>query len=239
MGYEIAICETEAENAPCRAKKLHIIRIKMPDGKFEELQGHDMVVSLGDAKKAFPDFEAFLSRNRINPESTCIYLDKVKKDEDVAILGPLAKSVATGWVDLDKIDPSQRDEVLAAGDHYNEVTEWQETDFEEATAMCENCPLAWNKGKNCLETFGPSNSKLPEIAQRCGCAIVASVPQSAESGRKFASADAEALLKEVEILRPALVADGKMAVHRYSGVLDRLEAMAKTCVDNNCGFYFF
>lgn len=57
--------------------------------------------------------------------------------------------------------------------------------------------------------------------------------------KKFTPADAEALLKEVGKLRPALEADSKMAVRRYSGVLDRLESMSKVCIESGCGFYFF
>jgi hypothetical protein len=90
-----------------------------------------------------------------------------------------------------------------------------------------------------METNGPRNPMLPGIAEKAGCPIIAGVPAAAETMRKFTPKDAEALLKEVEIMRPALVADSKMAVHRYSGVLDRLEAMAKACIANDCGFYFF
>ena len=238
MGYNIALCETECAAAPCREMKLHITQILIGD-KFTEFQTCDEIVTVDDAKKAFPDYDAFLTRNRLPADTSKIYISKIKKDEDKAALAPYVKKEPTGWVKLDGIEKSKRKEILAAGDMDNSITEWQEADFDTCTNMCQNCPLAWNKGRNCMETYGPSNTKLPGIAEKAGCPIIAGVPKSAETMQRFTPKDAKALLKEVEIMRPALVADSKMAVHRYSGVLDRLEAMAKACVANDCGFYFF
>lgn len=238
MGYNIALCETECAAAPCREMKLHITQILVGD-KFREYQTFDEKVSVEDAKKVFADFDAFLSRNRLPADVTDIYMAKVKKEDDAAALAPYVRKVPNGWVRLDDVEESKREEILAAGDMDNSITEWQEADLDTCTNMCQNCPLAWNKGRNCLETFGPSNTKLPGIAEKAGCTMIANVPKYAETMQKFTPKDAEALLKEVEVMRPALVADGKMAVHRYSGVLDRLEAMAKVCTANDCGFYFF
>jgi len=238
MGYNIALCETECAAAPCREMKLHITRI-LTGEKFTDIQVCDEVVSLEDARKAVDDWEAFATRNRLSPDTTTIYMSKVKKESDITALTPFVKKVPTGWVLLDGLDEGKKTEVLAAGDMDNSITAWQEADLDTCTNMCASCPLAWNKGRNCMETYGPSNTKLPGIAEKAGCPIIAGVPAAAEVMKKFTPADAAALLKEVEIMRPALVADGKMAVHRYSGVLDRLEAMAKACVENDCGFYFF
>ena len=238
MGYNIALCETECKAAPCREMKLHLTRIMTGD-KFVDLQVCDEIVSIEDAKKAVGDWDAFLSRNRLPADVKSVYMSKVKKESDIAALTPYVKRVPTGWVNLDEIDESMRGEVIANGDMFNSITAWQDADFDTCTNMCQNCPLAWNKGRNCMETFGPSNTKLPAIAEKAGCPIIAGVPKYAEEMKKFTSADAASLLKEVEVMRPALEADGKLAVHRYAGVLDRLEAMAKACVANDCGFYFF
>jgi len=238
MGYNIAICETECAAAPCREMKLEITRILTGD-KFMDLQTYDEVVDVDDAKKAVGDWDAFLSRNRLSAETSLVYMSKVKKEDDAKALAPYVRKSYTGWVTVTGLDEETKKKVIEAGDMDNSVTAWQEADLDTCNNMCANCPLAWNKGRNCLETFGPSNTKLPEIAAKAGCEMVANVPKYAEEMRKFTPADAEKILKEVEILRPALVADSKMAVHRYSGVLDRLEAMAKACVANDCGFYFF
>ena len=44
---------------------------------------------------------------------------------------------------------------------------------------------------------------------------------------------------EVEILNKALPEEGKMMVRRYSGPVERLEAVARISVEEGCGFYFF
>ena len=59
---------------------------------------------------------------------------------------------------------------------------------------------SFEQGDICIGAFGPDNSLLPSIAEKHGCAIVASVPESAKSGRIFSCADAERLLKECETL---------------------------------------
>lgn len=239
MGINIAISETESPVAPCREAKLTYVAAHVRPGEFEDLQGRDEVVSLEDAAKAVGDMDAFFKRNRINPESDAVYMDKVKKDEDRDLLRPYAKSVPTGWVDLTRLDRAKADEVYEASIKSDAVTEWMRVEFDEMSETCSKCPLSWDKGRGCMGSFGPDNSKLPEIAEKAGCPIVASVPESVRTGKRFPKEDAQALLKEVELLRPALVADSKMAVHRYSGVLDRLQAAAEACVKGQCGFYFF
>jgi len=52
-------------------------------------------------------------------------------------------------------------------------------------------------------------------------------------------AEAEALLKEVEILKDALPKEGKVYVNRYKGPVERMEAVAKISVAEGCGWYFF
>lgn len=239
MGINIAICETESPIAPCREPKLTFVKAHVEGDRHLELQDRDEVVSLEDAAKVMGDMEAFFKRNRINPESDAIYLDKVKKDADREALEPFKESVPTGWVNLKGLDSEKAEEVYQDSIKMDAVTGWMEVGFSETAEICSGCPLSWDKGRGCMGAFGPDNSKLPGIAEKAGCTIVASVPETAKEGKRYPKEDAPALLKEVEILRPALVADSKMAVHRYSGVLDRLEAAANACIEGECGFYFF
>ena len=105
--------------------------------------------------------------------------------------------------------------------------------------MCSKCALSWDKGRGCMGSFGPETSQLPAIAQKYGCPIIGAVFENAKEMKRLSPEDAKAVLNEVEILKPALVEEGKMAVHRYSGPLERIEAVAKVSVEQNCGFYFF
>jgi hypothetical protein len=239
MGINIALCETEAEKAPCREMKLNVLKAKVDGKEFEKYMDFDEKVSLEDAKKVFPDFEAFLKRNRINPETDAVYMDKVKKDDDKAALQKYAVKTPTGWVDLTKMDAATKKKAIEASSKDNRVTEWDNLEFDEMNAMCAKCPLSWDKGRGCMGTFGPDTTKLPEIAQKYGCPIIGAVFENAKSMKKLTPEDAKKVLKEVEVLRPALEKEGKMAVHRYSGPLDRVEAAAKVSAEFGCGFYFF
>lgn len=237
MGYTIAICETECEAALCRDMKLRTTRILVGDG-FPEYQGFDEIVPADKAEAAVGDWDAFIARNRLSPETTEVYLDKVKNASDRAALEPLAEKRLTGWVSLEGIDEPVRSEILAAGDPENRITAWQDADPDLISDTCSKCPLSWTRTGTCIDGFGTEKSKLPEIARRAGCPIVGSVFESAESGKEFPPEDAPKLLEEVQRLRPALVEDGKAAVYRYTGTLDKLEAMAKACTECRCGFRF-
>ena len=236
MGYNIGICEKEAEGALCKDYKKNIVKVMLLDEKgLEHLVITDEVVDLDTAKKAVGDWEAFIKRNRINEETDAVYMDKVKKDEDIAILKPLVKKVSTGWVVLDGLSASDKEKVMAKADPENIITGWDMVSFDDMNEMCSKCPLSWDKGRGCIGTFGPSNSALPEIASRHGCPIVASVPESAASGKVFTKEDAVKLAAEVEKLKAALPEEGKMAAHRYGGVVERLGDMAEACKAGKCG----
>ena len=45
-------------------------------------------------------------------------------------------------------------------------------------------------------------------------------------------------MKEIEKLKPAVEKEGKGIAYRLSGVIERLESMAKACAENNVQFYF-
>ena len=230
MGINIGICETEAPSAPCRELRANIVKVHLDDPSgFEEYMEYDTKVDLDTAKKAVGDWDAFIKRNRINPETDAVYMDKVKKDDDRATLEPLAQRVCTGWIVTEGLPDDVREKVLAKAGADDRLTGWDMLSFDEMNDMCAGCPLS----------FGPDNSLLPEIAGRHGCPIVASVPDAMKEGKRFTPEDAEELLREVEVLQEALPAEGKMMVRRYSGPVDRMEAVARISVSEGCGFFFF
>lgn len=240
MGINIGICETEAPSAPCRELRGNIVKVHLEDPSgFEEHMEYDVRVDLEAAKEAVGDWDAFIKRNRINPETDAVYMDKVKKDDDRALLEPLAQRVCTGWIVVEGLPEDVRRQVLEKSGSEDRLTGWDMLSFDEMNEMCANCPLSWDKGRGCIGAFGPDNSLLPEIAGRHGCPIVASVPDAVKEGKRFTSEDAEELLREVAVLREALPEEGKMMVRRYSGPVDRMEAVAKISVSEGCGFFFF
>ena len=240
MGINIGICETEAPSAPCRELRANIVKVHLEDPSgFEQYMEHDVRVDLDTAKGAVGDWDAFIKRNRINPETDAVYIDKVKKADDRALLEPLAQRVCTGWIVVEGLPEDIREEAIGKASAEDRLTGWDMLSFDEMNDMCAGCPLSWDKGRGCIGAFGPDNSLLPEIAGRHGCHIVASVPEAVREGRRFTSDDAKELLREVEVLREALPAEGKMMVRRYSGPVDRMEAVARISVSEGCGFFFF
>ena len=240
MGINIGICETEAPSAPCRELRANIVKVHLDDPTgYEQYMERDVKVDLETARQAVGDWDAFIKRNRINPDTDAIYIDKVKKEEDRAVLEPLSESVCTGWITTEGLPGDVKDEVISKASPEDRLTGWDMLSFDEMNEMCANCPLSWDKGRGCIGAFGPDNSLLPEIAGRYGCGIVASVPDAVKEGRRFTSEDAKELLREVEVLRAALPEEGKMMVRRYSGPVDRMEAVAKISVSEGCGFFFF
>lgn len=240
MGINIGICETEAPSAPCRELRANIVKVHLDDPTgYEQYMERDVKVDLETARQAVGDWDAFIKRNRINPDTDAIYIDKVKKEEDRAVLEPLSESVCTGWITTEGLPRDVKDEVISKASPEDRLTGWDMLSFDEMNEMCANCPLSWDKGRGCIGAFGPDNSLLPEIAGRHGCGIVASVPDAVKEGRRFTSEDAKELLREVEVLRAALPEEGKMMVRRYSGPVDRMEAVAKISVSEGCGFFFF
>ena len=240
MGINIGICETEAPSAPCRELRANIVKVHLDDPTgYEQYMERDVKVDLETARQAVGDWDAFIKRNRINPDTDAIYIDKVKKEEDRAVLEPLSESVCTGWITTEGLPGDVKDEVISKASPEDRLTGWDMLSFDEMNEMCANCPLSWDKGRGCIGAFGPDNSLLPEIAGRHGCGIVASVPDAVKEGKRFTSEDAEELLREVAVLREALPEEGKMMVRRYSGPVDRMEAVAKISVSEGCGFFFF
>ena len=240
MGISVAICELEAKSALCKDYKNKLVKALVDDvSGLEDIVEIDEYVSLEDARKLFPDWEAFIKRNRINEEADAIYMVKVKNDDDRAKLLPKVQKKYTGWVMLEGLGDAKKEEVLKRSKRENRITGWDLLEFDEMNEMCAKCPLSWDKGRGCMGAFGPDNTLLPEIAKKRGCAIVASAVESAATQRRFSPEDAKELKKEVGILTAALPEEGKVYVRRYGGVLERLDAVADICVKEGCGFIFF
>ena len=240
MSYNIGIDEMNAPSAPCRELRAKLVKVHVEDTSgLEDILEYDSVVDLGKAQEAVGDWDAFLKRNRINTETDAVYMDKVKKEDDRKLLEPLAERICTGWIIMEGLSEEDRERALSRAGPDDRLTGWDELSFDEMNDMCANCPLSWDKGRGCIGAFGPDNSLLPEIAGRHNCPIVASVPQSAKDGKRFTSEDAKELLREVEVLKEALPIEGKMMVRRYSGPVERMEAVAKISISEGCGFFFF
>ncbi len=240
MGINIAIKELECPSALCKDKKLTLVRVlaASPE-KFGDAAEILSTVSKAAAEKAVGDWEAFRKRNRLNKNTEVVHMDLLKNEDDVSLLSPLAEDSYSGWVELSELDEATREEAIADSLPENRTTEWEMISFDEMRETCESCKVSWDKGRGCMGVFGPDNSLLPEIAGRHGCPIVASVPESAASGKVFTSEDGKKLLEEVEKLKVALPEEGKMMVRRYSGPVERMEAVARISVEEGCGFYFF
>jgi len=240
MGISIGICEIDAPSALCKDLRVNIIKVRVDDFKgFEDLTGYDHIVSLEKARSLVGDWEVFMKRNRISEETDAIYMDKLKNEDDIRLLEKSAEKICTGWVNLSDVDAKRKDAVISASKKENRLTGWDMLSFDEMNETCATCKLSWDKGRGCIGAFGPNDSLLPEIAKKYGCEIVSSVPKGVETARRYDSKEGAKLVEEVEILRKALPEEGKMMVRRYSGPLDRLEAVAKISVSEGCGFYFF
>lgn len=240
MGISIAICELESKNALCKTYKTDIVKALVDDVKgLEDIVEVDEYVTLEDARSVFSDWDAFVKRNRINEEADAVYMVKVKNDDDMAKLAPFVKRKFTGWVKLDGLEDEKRRTVLKRSKPENRISGWDLLGFDETNELCAKCTLSWDKGRGCMGAFGPNNSKLVEIAEKKGCPIVASVLESSSSQRRFSSEDANELKKEAGILASALPEEGRLYVNRYGGVVERLDAVADTCIKEGCGFFFF
>ena len=240
MGISIGICEADAKSALCRDLRKNVVRVRVDNvSGMENLAGYDDVVSLEDARSLVGDWEAFIKRNRISAETDAIYMDKLKNDNDIALLKPKSVRTSTGWIDMDKVGSSDKEKILAASKKENRLTGWDMLSFDEMNEMCLKCELSWDKGRGCIGSFGPNDSLLPGIAEKRNCKITASIPEGAKNGRIYTPADAKVLLGEIEVLTKALPEEGKMMVKRYSGPLERMNAVANISVREGCGFYFF
>jgi hypothetical protein len=239
MGISMAICETECESALCRRSKENILKVLVKDPeRYGDAAEFDVKMPIEDALKAFADPDGFLKRNRIGEDVCTLYIERVKDAADRAVLERIMIRSHTGWVDLSKVGGDVK-AALVSGPSEDRQTEWDTLSFDEMSDVCSKCKLSWDKGRGCLGSFGPDDSALPGIAAKYGCAITGSVPAGVSSKRVYTKDDAAVLSKEIPVLRDALAKEGKLAVRRYGGAVDRLEAVASISVEEKCGFRFF
>ena len=240
MSISIGIRETDAEDASCRSLKAEIRKILLDNiTGFEDVVEYDRIISIEDTSALLGDTEAFLKRNRMSEETETVYIEKIRNADDLKILDEHAIDVSTGWVNASDLSKDMLKKALKISKEGNMITGWDMLSFEEMAETCENCPLSWDKGRGCIGAFGPDNSLLPALAEKMDCRMVASVPKGAEEGRTYTPEDAVLLLAEIPILENALPEAGKVYVKRYTGVLERLKAVAEISVKEGCGFYFF
>jgi len=240
MGISMAICETECKNALCKSLKENVLMILVKDAaKYGDAAEYELFMATEDVKKMFPDWGGFVKRNKVNENACEIYLDHVKDPSDRAALGNKMYRNYTGWVDMSKVSGDVMKNLIVNSPPENRQTEWDMLSFDEMGDMCAKCELSWDKGKGCVGSFGPDNGALPAIAEKYGCAVTASIPDGVRSNRAYTEDDALKLSKEIGILRDALEKEGKLAVRRYGGAVDRLEAVAKISAAEGCRFWFF
>jgi len=240
MGISVAICELDCDESLCKEGKLNILKARLDDiTGYEACADYDEVVSTADAKAAMgADWEGFLKRNRIDPDKESFLLEKVKKEEDVAKLRPVAKKEYTGWVVLSKLPADKAEAVKKQAGEDNLLSQWNTIPLDETNAICGKCVMSWDKGRGCIGSFGPENSMLPEIARKHGCVIVADVPELAKSQRKLSPEEAKRLSEECKVLREKLPEEGKAMARRYGGVVDRLETVADLCASKGVRLFF-
>jgi hypothetical protein len=240
MGISMAICELDSVNSLCKKDKETIMKARLPSVKgLEACADYDETVMTEDAKKVFAsDWEGFLKRNRLDGDRESFLLDKVKKEEDLVKLRPVAKKVYTGWVVLEKMSPAQAQDAVKSAGPDNLLTKWDTVPLDETNVICGKCPMSWDKGRGCIGSFGPETSQLPEIAKKYGLTIVARVPELAASREKLSAADAKKVVEECRVLKEKLEVEGKGPARRYGGVVERMELMADLCAKNGMRFYF-
>jgi hypothetical protein len=242
MGISIAICETDSNEALCKAGKTDIKKVFLRDVKgFESYAESDMTISAKEGKDVMgAEWENFLKRNRIDPEAEVIYMDKVKNDADRTTLSPKMKKTYTGWVMLEKAPEDVKKKVVEASSVDDRLNGWDMLSFEEMGETCKKCGLSWDKGRGCIGDFGPESSLLPQIAKKHNLPIVANVVESAKSKKTFSGEDAKELLREVQVLREKMPLEpkGKLLMSRYGGVLERLEGVANIALKYKTRFYF-
>ncbi|MDR2866311.1 MAG: hypothetical protein LBV13_02775 [Methanomassiliicoccaceae archaeon] len=240
MSISIAICETECGSALCRRSKENVLKVLVRDPlRYGDAAEYELFLPVGDAMDAFDDREGFVKRNRIRGDIRTVYLDRLKDPEDRAVLERITERTYTGWIDLSKVADEIRRGLVSGSLPEDQQTEWDSVSFDEMALICASCELSWDKGRGCIGSFGPDNSLLPDIASRYGCAVTASVPAGVSEGRRYTKEDALLISSEIPILRDALGKEGKLAVKRYMGTVDRLEAVALISLREGCGFRFF
>ena len=85
---DIAVCEMESKNAPCKALKLQLVKVMVNKEDFTDLQEFDEIVTIEDAQKAFPDFEVAV----ISPDNHILEIDRTAEEFAVIFMVPPSRS---------------------------------------------------------------------------------------------------------------------------------------------------
>lgn len=234
------IKETESDKALCREKKGKNAQFNLKEiGKFKQYCERNYFIDLAaaEAKLGKDKITEIKKRNKLRGAGE-IKAEKVKEKGDLETLKPFTREEITTWINILALPKSVVDEISASGLVSDVMNAWDMIDFEEMGKICGKCVLSWDKGRGCVATLMPGESPMPEIAKKAGLTFIASIPKYAEDKTVFDGAKAKELLKEIDKLRPAVEKEGKQMAHRLSGVIERLESMAKACAENNVQFYF-
>jgi len=240
MSITMFIMETESDKALCREKKGKNAQFNLREcGKFNQYCERNFFIDLvaAEAKLGKEKVAEIKKRNKVRGKGE-IKAEKVTDKGDLAALKPFTREEVTTWVNILALPKGVVDEISASGLVSDVMTAWDMIDFEEMGEICGKCVLSWDKKRGCVATLMPGESPLPEIAKKAGLNFIASIPKYAEDKTVFDGAKAKELLKEIEKLKPAVEKEGKQIAYRLSGVIERLESMAKACAEYNVKFYF-
>lgn len=236
----MSIKELESDKSLCRDDKNKTLRVFLSDaGKFVQYCDKNGYIDLEAAenKLGTEKLAEIKKRNRVRSKGE-IMAEKIKEEKDLETLKPFTREETTEWVTLDLHPSKVQDEILNSGLIKDSINAWDARSFDEMYATCAKCELSWDKGRGCIATLIPSNSPLPEIAQKYRLNFIAKIPKYAEDGTVFDAKTAADLLSELEKLREKIPEEGKMMARRMSGAMDRLEALGKTSKEKGVRFYF-
>ena len=240
MSVTMFIKETDSDKALCREKKGKNAQFNLKEfGKFKQYCERNYFIDLAAAEdKLGKDKVAEIKkRNKVRSKGE-IKAEKITDKSDLAALKPFTREEVTTWVNILVLPKNVIDEISASGLVSDVMNAWDMIDFEEMGEICGKCALSWDKKRGCVANLMPGGSPLPDIAKKAGLNFIASIPKYAEDKTVFDGAKAKELLKEIEKLKPAVEKEGKGIAYRLSGVIERLESMAKACAENNVQFYF-
>jgi ribosomal protein S18 len=240
MSITMFIKELDSDKALCRdaKKKTAIVNLKEP-GKFEQYCEVNHFIDLAKAEAGLgkEKLAEIKKRNKIRSTGE-IKAEKVKEKADLETLKPFTRHEITTWVDLGKVGADVASAIMDSGMVEDMMNGWDVLTLVESTAICSKCLLSWDKGRGCVANLMSGDSPLPEVAKKHNLKFIAGIEKYAETKQEFDSAMAKELLKEIEQLKKAITSEEKMTQRRLAGVIERLEAMAKTCATHNCKFYF-
>ncbi|HNU35419.1 MAG TPA: hypothetical protein PKJ15_02375, partial [Methanomassiliicoccales archaeon] len=142
MGVSIAICEIDSDCALCKIGKTTLLKVNLKDvSGFEDLAEFDLVVPISQAKLLMGEnWEAFLKRNRLDPEMETLYLEKVKNEADRQLLTAESQKLYTGWISLDKVPADRMNALMEKAGKDDRLTGWDMLSFDDMAATCARCP---------------------------------------------------------------------------------------------------